>query len=124
MASILRYTIVVTGSAYGTQSAFCAYQFCQALIEAKQKIEAIFFYQDGVYNANSFTSPANDEFNLVDAWQRFASLHKIPLTVCISAAQRRGVVSDLDNNLATGFELTGLGELTEKIATSDRVIQF
>ncbi|KFA58383.1 tRNA 5-methylaminomethyl-2-thiouridine synthase TusD [Gilliamella apicola] len=122
MISSLTYTLVVTGPAYGTQSAYCAYQFAQALLtNTMHKIKNIFFYADGIYNGNRFTEPANDEFDLVKAWQELASKHSITLTICIAAAQRRGVI---ESNLADHFELTGLGELSESIATTDRTIQF
>ena len=113
---------MVMGPAYGTQAAYCAYQFAQVLLtDTKHTINNIFFYAGGVYNGNSYTDPANDEFDLVSAWQQLAQQHSLKLTVCVAAAQRRGV---LQSNLAAHFQLTGLGELSESITTSDRVIQF
>lgn len=110
------------GPVYGTQSAYCAYQFASTLLSQSQHtIKTIFFYADGVYNGNALTDPANDEFDLVRAWQELAKKYSVKLAICIAAAQRRGV---LESNLAEGFELTGLGELSESIATTDRLIQF
>lgn len=121
----LSYTIIVMGPAYGTQASVCAYQFCQSLLNTQHHtIESVFFYSDGVYNANSFTDPANDEFDIVSAWQTLAKQYQIRLAVCISAAQRRGVVYHENNNLASGFELVGLGGLSESLSHSDRSIQF
>lgn len=122
LSNSLSYTLVVLGPAYGTQSAYCAYQFAQSLLsQTSYRIENIFFYGDGVYNANDYTDPANDEFNLISAWQQLAEKYVLKLGVCVAAAQRRGVTK---NNLAQYFELTGLGELSESMATSDRTIQF
>lgn len=110
------------GPAYGTQSAYCAFQFAQTLLtHTPHTIKNIFFYADGVYNGNSYTDPANDEFDLVSAWQNLAEKYSLKLTVCVAAAQRRGIAA---SNLANYFELTGLGELSDSIATSDRIIQF
>lgn len=121
----LSYTIVITSPAYGAQSSYCAYQFCQSLLESHHRLNAIFFYADGTYNANGFISPANDEFDLVTAWQTLGENHDIPLFVCISAAQRRGILNDeRSNNMALGFQCVGLGDLSQSIAQSDRVIQF
>ena len=67
-------------------------------------------------NGNGLIYPANDEFNLTQAWQAFSAQHHIPLHLCVAASQRRGVVDaltakDTDHtNLAEGFEITGLGE--------------
>lgn len=118
----LSYTLIIMGPAYGTQSAYCAYQFSQALLSnTPHTIKNIFFYADGVYNGSSYTDPASDEFDLVSAWQELAKKHTLTLTICVAAAQRRGVIK---NNLADYFQLTGLGELSESIATTDRTIQF
>ncbi|WP_081296992.1 sulfurtransferase complex subunit TusD [Gilliamella apicola] len=120
--SSLSYTLIVMGPAYGTQSAYCAYQFAQVLLSSTpHTIKNIFFYSDGVYNGNRYTDPASDEFDLVSAWQELAKTYSLSLTVCVAAAQRRGVIK---KNLADHFQLTGLGELSESIATTDRTIQF
>ncbi|NUF49013.1 sulfurtransferase complex subunit TusD [Gilliamella sp. ESL0250] len=118
----LSYTLVVMGPAYGTQSAYCAYQFAQVLLSnTPHTIKNIFFYADGVYNGNRYTDPASDEFDLISAWQELSQKHAFTLTVCVAAAQRRGII---ENNLADHFQLTGLGELSESIAMTDRTIQF
>ncbi|WP_239670765.1 sulfurtransferase complex subunit TusD [Vibrio variabilis] len=67
--SALTYSLVVNGSVYGSQSARNAYQFANALIAKGHKLVSVFFYQDGVHNASRLTVPANDEFDLVAAWQ-------------------------------------------------------
>ncbi|RKS85757.1 tRNA 2-thiouridine synthesizing protein D [Orbus hercynius] len=118
--------MIITGPAYGTQSSFCAYQFCLSLLNnSTHTLHSIFFYADGTYNANRFTNPANDEFHLVEAWQTLAKTHHIKLSVCIAAAQRRGVTQEeFANNIANEFELVGLGDLSDSVAQCDRVIQF
>ncbi|QIQ20467.1 sulfurtransferase complex subunit TusD [Zophobihabitans entericus] len=122
----LRYTIVITGPAYGTQQSSCAYQFIHTLLtQTPHTIHTIFFYEDGVYNANDFIRPANDEFNLVQAWQNLASQFNLSLVTCASAALRRGVIQDeKHNNLTDHFQVSGLTALSAAIANSDRVIQF
>ena len=54
----MRFAIVVTGPAYGTQQASSAFQFAQALIADGHELSSVFFYREGVYNANQLTSPA------------------------------------------------------------------
>lgn len=129
----LRYVLLVTGPAYGTQQSSSAYQFSQALIEEGHHIDSIFFYREGINNANQLVSPANDEFNLVRAWQQLAEQQNIILNVCVAAALRRGVIDHREAelretltvaNLQSGFVLSGLGALAEAVLTCDRVIQF
>ena len=75
----------------GAKALFLAYQLAQELVQ-KHHIRQIFFYQDGVSNGNALVYPANDEFNLVKAWQVFSRQFNVPLHLCVAAAQRRGVV--------------------------------
>lgn len=128
----LTYTLLVNGSVYGTQSARNAYLFAKAVIEKGHTLKSVFFYQDGVQNGSALTAPANDEFDLVKAWQQLADLHQVRLETCVAAALRRGVVSQSEAeqhqlpgaNLATSFEQTGLGSLAEALLSQDRVVQF
>lgn len=128
----LSYTLVVNGPAYGSQSSRTAYLFAKALIDKKHRLHSVFFYQDGVLNGTSLTAPANDEFDIVSAWQCLARDHNVKLETCVAAALRRGVVSNIEanmhhlatSNLATNFEQTGLGRLAEAMLTQDRVVQF
>lgn len=128
----LRYTLIVNGSVYGSQSARNAYGFAQALIAKGHTLVSVFFYQDGVNNAGALTVPANDEFDLVYAWQKLSEQHDVRLETCVAAALRRGVVGDEEanlhllsgTNLAEGFHQAGLGSLAEALLLQDRVVQF
>lgn len=131
MTQPLHYTLFVTGPAYGTQQARSAYQFANALLTQQHRIDAIFFYQAGVDNANQLSAPASDEFDLVRAWESLAKKHDIALHVCVAAALRRGIVDEANApaaskiaNLSPAFTLSGLGALAQATLTSDRVIQF
>jgi len=78
----LRYCLLVTGPAYGTQQASAAYQFALALLASGHQLESVFFYRDGVLNGNLLSAPASDEFDLVRSWQRMAADHQVALNVC------------------------------------------
>ncbi|AIA72817.1 sulfurtransferase complex subunit TusD [Pectobacterium atrosepticum] len=129
---MLSYCLLVTGPAYGTQQASSALQFAQALLAEGHKLESVFFYREGVLNANQLTSPANDEFDLVRGWQQLGDVHQVALNVCVAAALRRGIADSqqatqlnlVGANLQPGFILSGLGELAQSVLTCDRVIQF
>ncbi|MEI7196353.1 sulfurtransferase complex subunit TusD [Pectobacterium versatile] len=129
---MLSYCLLVTGPAYGTQQASSALQFAQVLLAEGHRLKSVFFYREGVLNANQLTSPANDEFDLVRAWQKLGEMHQVALNVCVAAALRRGVTDAQQAtqlnlagaNLQPGFVLSGLGELAQSVLTCDRVIQF
>lgn len=128
----MRFAIVVTGPAYGTQQASSALQFAQAVLNEGHELSSVFFYQDGVYNANMLTSPASDEFDVVRAWQQLNQTQGVTLNICVAAALRRGIVDETESarlglaaaNLQPGFILSGLGALAEASLTCDRVVQF
>ncbi|MEX5410536.1 sulfurtransferase complex subunit TusD [Atlantibacter hermannii] len=128
----MRFALMVTGPAYGTQQASSAYQFARAVIEEGHRVESVFFYREGVYNANQLTSPASDEFDMVRAWQRLSVEQGVALHICVAAALRRGITDDEQAqqlnlpgaNLQPGFTLSGLGALAEAALTSDRMVQF
>ena len=128
----MRFAIVVTGPAYGTQQASSAFQFAQALIVEGHELSSVFFYREGVYNANQLTSPASDEFDLVRAWQSLHDDNGVALHICVAAALRRGVTDETEArqlglptfNLQPGFSLSGLGSLAEAALTCDRMVQF
>jgi len=128
----LTYTLVVNGPQYGTQSARNAYLFAQALLAKGHVLKSVFFYQDGVLNGSATHVPANDEFDLLQAWQSLAVDHQVQLETCVAAALRRGVVSEQEasqhslasHNLAAHFTQAGLGSLAQALLQQDRVVQF
>ncbi len=128
----LNYVLVVNGPNYGAQLAFTAYRFAEAVLARGHKIRQVFFYQEGVTNASALALPANDEFDLVTAWEALAKDNNIQLQTCVAASLRRGVISQNEannhqlpaKNMAYGFEQAGLGALAEAMLTADRFVQF
>lgn len=128
----MRFNILVTGALYSTQSGYSALQFCQSAIQAGHTISQIFFYQDGVQQANKLSTPLEDEFEPVTAWSDFSTEHRVELIVCVSAAERRGVMSDDQanefskgrGNLHPAFLIAGLGVMHEASLVADRTVTF
>ena len=81
----------------------------------------IFFYYDGVNNANKLSEPQSDDRNLVKMWGGLAKEHNLDLVVCVAAALRRGIKEEV---LAEGFRISGLGQLIELGMAADRTIVF
>lgn len=128
----MRFAMMVTGPAYGTQQASSALQFARAVIAEGHTLSSVFFYREGVLNANALTMPANDEVDVVRAWQQLHDQHGVELHICVAAALRRGVVDEFEakqhalssSNLQAGFTLSGLGALAEAALTCERMVQF
>ena len=128
----LSFALLVCGAPYGTESAAQAYLFARELIAQGHQLKKVFFYQEGVMNANLLTSPASDEENLVADWRALAQEHGVELDVCVAAALRRGLLDSQEAesagltvaNVSEPFVLSGLGQLAEAALGVDRLVQF
>lgn len=126
------FSLAVYSAPYSSQASYSAYQFALALLSQGHKLHRIFFYQDGVHNATNLAAPPQDEFNLQQSWQALAKKHNLDLAVCIAAGLRRGILdsgeanrySKPSYNIAEEFTISGLGQLIEAAAVSDRLISF
>ncbi|MBZ0104575.1 MAG: sulfurtransferase complex subunit TusD [Sulfuricella denitrificans] len=117
----MKFGILINEGPYNHQASDSAYQFCKAAIEKGHEIDRVFFYHDGVNNATKLTEPPQDDRNIVQRWGKLAEEHNVDLVVCVAAALRRGIVEE---NLAPGFRISGLGQLVESGIRSDRLVTF
>jgi tRNA 2-thiouridine synthesizing protein D len=128
----MRYAIQINTSPYGSNIGLSAYRFIQAVLTEGHEVIRVFFYHEGIYHAVKSNTPPDDEINLTALWSELAAQYQLDLLVCISAAQRRGLLSEdeaqrqgkQDNDLATGFRIGGLGQWLEAMIEADRVITF
>jgi len=98
----------------------------------EHEIFRVFFYHEGIYHAFEHSTPPDDELQMTKKWTELTIEHGVDLVVCISAAQRRGLLcadeakrqkkKDLD--LAKGFRISGLGQLLEAMLVADRFLEF
>lgn len=132
MTQPLRFSLAVYAAPYSSQASQTALNFARAACTAGHKVERIFFYRDGVLTGNLLTAPPQDEQDLTLEWQRLASENQFELVICIAAALRRGVLDQREAerynkptyNLASGFQIAGLGQLLDAAVHSDRLITF
>ncbi|MDY6890976.1 MAG: sulfurtransferase complex subunit TusD [Pseudomonadota bacterium] len=128
----MKFTLVVHCAPYQGAAADTALRFARALLAGGHELYRVFFYREGVHNASALASPPRDEHSLPLAWQRLAQEYQLDLVVCVAAALRRGILDENEAkrhekpaaNLASGFELSGLGQLSEALIQSDRVLTF
>jgi tRNA 2-thiouridine synthesizing protein D len=117
----MKFGIMVNEGPYQHQASDTAYMFAKAALEKGHEIYRVFFYHDGVNNANKLTEPPQDDRHIVNRWSELAQKHGVDLVVCVAAALRRGVKDEL---LAPGFRISGLGQLIESGIQSDRLVVF
>jgi tRNA 2-thiouridine synthesizing protein D len=128
----MKFAIQVNASPYQSNAGYSAYRFITAALANGHEIFRVFFYHEGIYQAVKYATPPDDELQFAKQWSELAKRYQIDLVVCISAAQRRGLLcSDeakrqgkIDDDLAEGFRISGLGQLVEATLTADRFIVF
>lgn len=128
----MKFSIQVNTSPNASNAGYSAYQFIKVAIKMDNEIFQVFFYQEGIYHAYRYSTPPDDELQMTKKWTELANQNGIDLVVCISAAQRRGLLSSdeakrknkKDNDLAKGFRISGLGQLIEATLLADRHIEF
>jgi tRNA 2-thiouridine synthesizing protein D len=113
--------ILINEGPFTHQASDSAYRFAVAAIAKGHKLGRVFFYNDGVYNANKLSEPQTDDRNLVSLWAELGKKNGIDLVVCIAAALRRGIKEDV---LQDGFRISGLGQLVEAGIENDRLVVF
>lgn len=117
----MKFVLLVNTSPFGSQAADSALAFARAVLERGHELYRVFFYVDGVQNANRLAAPPADDRNPVRGWSALATEQGIDLVVCSVAGMRRGV---REINLAPGFRLSGLGQFVEAAAIADRLVTF
>jgi len=117
----MKIGLLVNEGPYNHQASDSAYQFARAAIARGHQIPRVFFYNDGVHNATKLTEPPQDDRHIVNRWAKLAAEAGIDLVVCVAAGLRRGLVED---NLAPGFRISGLGQLVEAGIECDRLVVF
>ncbi len=128
----MKFAVLINSSPDASANALTAYRFVNSTVQMGHQVIQVFFYKEGVYHAFAYRTPPEDELDLTSNWQDLAEKHSIDLVVCISAAQRRGLLGEdeakrqnkQDNDVATGFRIGGLGQLLEAMLEADRFIEF
>lgn len=128
----MKYAVQLNTSPYTSNAGIDAYYFIKAALKNGHEVIRVFFYKEGIYHAMRYATPPDDEINFSKIWTNLALQHQIDLVVCISAAQRRGLLEKdecmrqekNDNDLANGFRIAGLGLWLEATLEADRTIIF
>jgi len=128
----MKYAIQINASPNQSNEGETAYQFIKMALEMGNEIVRVFFYKEGVYHAFRYITPPDDEINSAKRWSELAEKYQVDLVVCISAAQRRGLLESIEAkrqgktecDVADGFRIAGLGLWVEAMLVADRFLEF
>ncbi len=115
----MKFLIIVNESPWGSGLSLLASQFITSLIESGSQVSAVFFREDGVYNAlqGRVTDAGTPE--LSGEWKGIKDTHGTRLLICSSSVQRR-----ISEPASPSFDIAGLAEMFELMASCDRVVSF
>jgi tRNA 2-thiouridine synthesizing protein D len=128
----VKFGILVNEGPYTHQASDSAYHFTEAALRAGHEVVRVFFYHDGVNNGTRLSVPPQDDRNISERWSALAQQYEVELILCVAAAQRRGLLDEDEakragkdsNNMAPGFQISGLGQLIDAGIQADRLIVF
>ena len=99
-----------------------ACDFAKAALNMNRSITGIFLYQDAVFNAALHLDIPSDELNGQQLLKALVHEHHIPIHLCITAAEKRGLNQ---TNIDAAFSIGGLAEFAESSCEPNRkIIQF
>jgi tRNA 2-thiouridine synthesizing protein D len=128
----MKFVLQINSSPWQSNAGRIAYQFISTALAEGHQVLQVFFYHDGIFHALRYATPPDDEMPLMLAWQALAEHHAVDLVVCVSAAQRRGLLATdearrqgkQDDDLAAGFRIGGLSQFIAATLAADRVMVF
>jgi len=128
----MKFALLVNEGPYTHEASDSAYHFAEAALRGGHEIVRVFFYHDGVNNGTRLSVPPQDDRNVCERWSELGQKHDLELILCVAAAQRRGMLDEDEakragknsNNIAPGFQISGLGQLIDAGIQADRLIVF
>lgn len=126
------YSLLVLSSPVSGHCAQSAAEFAQCVLARGHSIHRIFFLDAGTVCGSASTRLPQDEDSPMLRWQALAETHGVDLVLCISSALRHGMVDQAEAQRyeCSGptvnpiFAISGLGQLVDACAHSDRFITF
>ncbi len=128
----MKFSLLVLGAPHASQAVDSAWAFANAAVQDGHEIYRVFFYHEGVYQGDGLGVTAQDEANRVERWAALAEEHGIDLVLCIASALKRGLLDETEAgrfdqpaaSIHPAFQLSGLGQLIDAAAGSDRLLTF
>ena len=120
---VKKLAVVITTPPYSNLS-ITALDYIETALKSGVEFIGVFFYQDGALHANVNIQIESDEFQAISHWESLHQEYSLPLHLCITAAEKRGMSDEHVDNIHPMFTVSGLGELVELSTTADRLVQF
>lgn len=128
----MKFSIVIYAAPYSSEAAATALRFTSCLLEQGHEIYRLFFFGDGVHNANRLTVVAQDDQNIQEEWDKLIKTNELDSVICVSSAIKRGIINETESSryelnavsAHDSSDISGLGQLIDAAINSDRVVNF
>jgi len=126
------YSLLVVSSPASGGCTQTASGFARSLLTRGHSIHRVFFLDAGTDTGAATAIFPQDEVDRLQPWVELAEQHAVELILCISSALKRGMLDQAeadrhDRVAATihpAFTISGLGQLVDATANSDRLVTF
>ncbi len=126
------YSLLVLSSPASGHCAQTAAEFARSAIARGHSIHRVFFLDAGTDAGATAAIFPQDEVSRIQPWIELTQQHGVELILCISSALKRGMLdqAEADRHEKPGptihpaFTISGLGQLVDASANSDRLITF
>ena len=107
-------------------------QFARGVIERGHTIHRVFFLDAGTAASSAHAVLPQDEADPIQGWAEFVQQYTVELVICVTSALRYGMLDETEAEryerpgptINPCFIISGLGDLVDACANSDRVITF
>lgn len=126
------YSLLVNASPASGHGARCAAAFAQAAIAAGHSVYRVFFLDEGTRAGSATAVFPQDEADRLQPWVVLAEEHGVDLVLCITSALKHGQLDETEAQryerggatVHPAFTISGLGQLVDATAHSDRLVTF
>ena len=126
------YSLLVLSSPTSGLCNRTAAQFANSVLARGHQIHRVFFLDAGTYAGAASAVFPQDEASPLPSWVALAEHHQVELMLCVSSALRRGMLDATEAQryeqagatIHSAFTISGLGQLIDASANSDRLITF
>ena len=126
------YSLLVLSAPSRGHTADTAAHFARAVLARGHRIHRVFFLDDGACSGARSAVFPQDEVDRLGLWVTLAEEHGVELVLCISSALHRGILDQAEAErhqtggatMHPAFVISGLGQLVDAAASSDRLITF
>lgn len=128
----LIYSLLVLSSPVSGHTSHSAAEFAQCLIARGHSIYRVFFLDAGTTASSANSVFPQDETDPARPWVELAEQHTVELVICITSALKHGMLDQVEadrhgrpgSTINPIFTISGLGQLVDACASSDRLITF